>query len=278
MSLSEVGKLTIFYGNSTDDLFSRSPSTLDTFSNDRLGVIESGDLNDDGLGDLVVCNQARSDALHDTELFILLNTGDDRQFKMNSFTKHHGCHISVVIGNFDHDGKRNDISVYGNHGYLLIFQSIDFNRKHSILHNYLLHGDVLSQTIGKFNDDEFDDLALIIPQTDHLQIMLAYDNDRFTKELYFTASNSTSITRIHFNNDQIDDLAVLSCNRTLTVFLGTPSGFFNKNYLSFELNERNSTQCAHSLKVTDLNQDGIDDLVFIDAEIQYCGFIGHKLL
>jgi hypothetical protein len=59
----------------------------------------------------------------------------------------------------------------------------------------------------------------------------------------------------------------------VTLFLGTSIGFFNRNYLSFEPNERNSTQCAHSLKVADLNGDGKDDLVFIDTEIHSIGVL-----
>ena len=33
------------------------------------------------------------------------------------------------------------------------------------------------------------------------------------------------------------------------------------------MNTSRSGKCSHSLKVADLNQDGKDDLVFIDAEI-----------
>ena len=98
------------------------------------------------------------------------------------------------------------------------------------LHNsiYILHGQALSLTKGRFNDDELEDLALIFPETDTLQILLAYGDGKFTQEIYPTASHPTSVTRINFNNDQIDDLAVLSCNRTVTVFLGTPSGFLDQ--------------------------------------------------
>jgi hypothetical protein len=62
-------------------------------------------------------------------------------------------------------------------------------------------------------------------------------------------------------------LAILSCNGTVTVFLGRNFGMFDQNYLSFEMNTNNSGKCSHSLKLADLNQDGRDDLVFIDPEI-----------
>ena len=74
------------------------------------------------------------------------------------------------------------------------------------------------------------------------------------------------MTRINFNNDTIDDLAILSCNRTVTVFLETEFGILDRTYLIFETNTNSSGKCSHSLKVYDFNQDGRDDLVFIDAE------------
>jgi hypothetical protein len=275
VSLSETNKIAIFYGNATNDLFIRSPKMLiyTLPSNTILGPIETGDLNDDGLIDLVVCNQARRGTYRRAPLGIFLNTGDDRQFEMNPISDASDCYILIAIGDFDNDGEQDDISVYNDPDVLQILRSIDYNNDNLYISVYLLRGQALSLTKGRFNDDELDDLALIFPQTDTLQILLAYGDGTFTQEIYLTASHPTSVTRINFNNDQIDDLAVLSCNRTVTVFLGRSSGFFDRNYLTFEPNERNSNQCAYSLKVADLNQDGRDDLVFIDAETHSIGVL-----
>jgi hypothetical protein len=122
---------------------------------------------------------------------------------------------------------------------------------------------------GRFNYDELDDLALVSSQSGVLQVLLNYGelSGRFVQQIYLTYSYPTSITQINFNNDTIDDLAILSCNGTVTVFLGTKIGLFDRNYLIFETNTSTSNKCSHSLKVADLNQDGRDDLVFIDPEI-----------
>jgi hypothetical protein len=120
---------------------------------------------------------------------------------------------------------------------------------------------------GKFNDDEFDDMALVSSQSDTLQVLLSYNGRGFIQQIYLAYSYPMSIARIDFNNDTIDDLAILSCNGTVTVFLGTKFGMFDRNYLSFEMNTSRSGKCSQSLKVADLNQDGKDDLVFIDSEI-----------
>ena len=228
--------------------------------------------------DLTVCNQARrgtSTSLR-APLGVFLNTGDDRQFKKIDFMSGmFNCYTLIAIGDFDGDGKQSDLSVYQDAGILYFVKSVDYYTEYPISSINDLHGQASSLTKGKFNDDELDDFALIFPLTDTLQILLAYGDRTFTQEIYPTASHPMSVTRINFNNDQIDDLAVLSGNGTVTVFLGTPSGFFNRHYLSFKPHEQNSSQCANSLKVADLNRDGKDDLVFIDTETHSIGvFLG----
>ena len=72
---------------------------------------------------------------------------------------------------------------------------------------------------------------------------------------------------LNFNDDQMDDIAILHCNRVITIFLSTEYGIFDPNYLSFQIDINGSNQtCAQSLKVTDVNEDDEDDLVFIDTE------------
>jgi hypothetical protein len=276
VSLSERNRVAIFYGNATNDLFILSPKMLlnNVYSDTILGAIETSDLNDDGRIDLAVCNQATRGTAWRASLGVFLNTGDNRQFQINyKLSQWSECYMLIAIGDFDSDGKQNDISVFDNPDYLRFVQSIDYNIGYPDTSRNTLYGQPSSLTKGRFNDDELDDVALVFPQTDTLQILLAYGDGSFTQEIYPTASHPMSVTRINFNNDQIDDLAVLSCNRTVSVFLGTPSGFLNRNYLSFEPHERNSNRCADSLKVADLNRDGRDDLVFIDAETHSIGVL-----
>jgi hypothetical protein len=204
---------------------------------------------------------------------VFFNTGDDRQFEWNSdMSGFSSCHI-LAIENLDNDKNQFKMIFYIylivlNTPMLLIFASSDYHMMEFSMNTYNMHGLVSSMTRGRFNDDEFEDLALIFPEIDTLQILLSNEYREFAQEVYFTATHPTSIIRINFNNDQIDDLAVLTCNRTVIVFLGTPIGLFDRNYLSFETNNRKSDQCAHSLKVADLNRDGRDDLVFIDTGTQ----------
>jgi hypothetical protein len=257
-------------------MFIRYPNTLTAFSDHILGDIETTDFNYDGLIDLAICSSLVPGTQNDGPMSFFLNTGDDRQFEWNSdMARISKCHI-LDIENLDNDENqfRKIFYIYlivENTPQLLILASYDYPITKADIQSYNMHRLVPSMTRGRFNDDEFEDLAFIFPEIDTLQILLSNGYIGFDQELYFTATHPTSVIRINFNNDQIDDLAVLTCNRTVTIFLGTSSGFMDQNYLSFVPNERSSTQCTHSLKAADLNGDGRDDLVFIDAETHSIG-------
>ena len=91
---------------------------------------------------------------------------------------------------------------------------------------------------GKFNNDHFPDFALISSRSDTLQIILHHFRDHFLSEsviLICTANYPTSLTRISFNNDLIDDLALLHCDWVVTIFLGTEIGLSNENIYHFKV-------------------------------------------
>ena len=278
VSLYGTSEVAIFYGIATNDMFIRSPVTLTALSSVRLGDIKTFDFNYDGLIDLAICSSFMSGTQTDGLMSVFYNTGDDRQFEWNSYlSTSFRCHI-FDIAKLDNDEKQRKTIFYiyfifEDTSLLVIFATTDYSMIGSIIQPIDLDRFVSSMTKGRFNDDEFEDLALIFPETDTLQIVLSNEGKIFTQEIYFTAPHPTSVIRINFNNDLIDDLAVLTCNRTVTIFLGTSSGFMDQKYLSFVPNKRTSTQCAHSLKAADLNGDGRDDLVFIDAETHSIGVL-----
>ncbi|UJR06785.1 hypothetical protein I4U23_011072 [Adineta vaga] len=85
---------------------------------------------------------------------------------------------------------------------------------------------------------------------------------------HYLYGHPTMIIKGNFNNDSLDDIAVLTCNGTLTVYLALSNQVFDTNYLSFKMNTSNNySQCFHSLRIVDLNQDAKDDIVFIDTEM-----------
>ncbi|CAF1057029.1 unnamed protein product [Adineta steineri] len=268
VTLSATKKIVIFLGVPRKALFSSIPYAFSyNFYAPKPTEIETADLDGDGSFDLVVGSQFPWNS--DRSLGIYLNRGNGRQFD-------HICAyicaeltvntISVVIGDFDNDGKQNDLSLCSSNNQVVTFSSINFTNttyNPSVAYNTVF-ANPLSLIRGKFNDDNFDDLALVSPASDTLQILLAFKIGEFSQQIYLTNTHPTSVARINFNNDSVDDLVVLHCNRTVTVFVGTKIGLFSPTDVSFGIHEETNDQCAQSIKVDDFNRDGRDDLVFVD--------------
>ncbi|CAF1280574.1 unnamed protein product [Adineta steineri] len=275
VALSKQNEIAILFGNRSNGLFDIKPHTVATSGNDldTLTAIEAIDLNDDGFTDLVVGNQRHiPPGFNINSWFPLLNLGDGNRYRHYSTYSHFISNIeSIVIGDFNNDGKANDISLCSSNGVVSTFSAIQYvgtiMEKYQYVENRI-YGKPQSMIRGRFNDDEFDDLALISPQTDTLHVLLAYGDGTFTQQIYHSPHNPVSVAAINFNNDPIDDLAVLSCNQTIRMYLGTKNGIFHENDISFYVGENSTNECYRSLRSADLNKDGRDDLVFIDVDSQ----------
>ncbi|CAF3878280.1 unnamed protein product [Rotaria sordida] len=270
IALTGPFQLAFFYGVATNILFTRSPNTVSIgfIYNDLAGEIETSDLNDDGRTDLIVLNRRTSttDILAAIPLWIFFNLDRYPPFRWPTdiYVPEYN---SIVVGDFDNNGKQNDIAVCSNGPMMFTYLNLTYTNDAPFWSQiHFMNGETSSLIKGMFNDDEFEDLAVISPTTDTLKILLARGNGTFIQQNYATTTHPTSVTRINFNNDEIDDLAVLNCNGTVIVFLGKPAGIFDQKYLSFNTSRGNSNQCAISLKVADLNQDERDDLIFLNTE------------
>ncbi|CAF1196645.1 unnamed protein product [Adineta steineri] len=272
ITLWTVNQIAIFFGVPTNVSFSSVSYAFSySFSATKSTEIETADLDGDESFDLVVPNQ---DSLTSRfPLGIYLNRDNGRRFDSVCGTLcedwiANGFIISVVISDFDDDGKYNDLSLCGSNNQVVTISSInytDIEYDPRVAYNTVF-ANPLSLIRGKFNDDNFDDLALVSPESDTLQILLAVKIGKFSQQIYLTNTHATSVARINFNNDSIDDLVVLHCNGTVAVFLGTKLGLFDQTDILFETNEEGNGQCAQSIKVNDFNRDGRDDLVFVDPE------------
>ena len=278
ITLSATKEIVIFFGTPTDMIFLSPPYIFPDYFSDKIAtVIEANDLNGDGFIDLVFSYRLR-DLQSNGNVRLFLNTGDGRRFteKDNDFAFLWFEILSIVIADLDNDGRQNDIALLSAENQIYIcfsifFGDILFDPDCSATSRSAMYAHPSQMVKGRFNDDDLDDLALISSQSDTLQILLPYripnhmESIVFNQLIYLTDNYPTSLTRFHFNNDLIDDLAVLNCNGTVSVFLGTKSGLFDRKYLTFGTNADHNGTCCHSLNVADLNQDGKDDLVFIDA-------------
>jgi hypothetical protein len=275
VTLWTTHQIGIFFGIVSNGSFRTELYTFgeqDTYKLNKLNTIEASDLNGDGFTDLVISSQYVEWGLS-MRLYAVLNTGDGRRYNYSYLFEHRSLSFnSIVIGDFDNDGRQNEISVCNLNGIVTILFSINYaatTPPAAKSEDYNMHGKSQSLIRGRFNDDELDDLVVISPESDTLQVLLAYGDGNFTQQIYSTDRYPTSVARINFNNDSIDDLAILTCNQTVNIYLGRKLGIFDQNFISFHFDENNSNnECVHSLRVADFNQDGKDDLVFIDPAEQ----------
>lgn len=268
VTLSGTKRIVIFFGVATNNLFLSPPYQFPFYTYEQMPtVIEVGDLNNDGFIDLVIGRYSNISSEND-KLSIFLNHGDGYEFDNAYSDTFWGSNniLSIVTGDLHHTGE-NEIYLISDDSYVRAFYATEYydSLVYAPSSVYGMYGYPSMMIKGRFNDDEVDDLALLSSQSDTLNIIRSATYWLSYQQIYLTESYPTSIALINFNNDLLDDIAILSCNGTLTVFLAENIQLFDQNYLSFKLNLSNNGQCFHSLTVADLNQDGKDDLVFIDS-------------
>ena len=277
MTLSGTYQIALFFGVAADFLFIRSSDMLTPsyFYGNLLGEIDTADLNADGLLDLVVSNHMIPGSPGNPSILVFFNRGSERLFE-NSTGIFCSDFTSIVIGDFNRDGKEDDFGLCTTYGIVAIYTSVNYSSNdypYYYPYNYpasstynSIYGQPLSLIKGIFNDDEFEDLAVVSSEKNTLQILLAYGDGTFVQQTYPTANHPTAVVRINFNDDLIDDLAVLSCNQTVSVFLGASIGIFDRNYFSFDTTVGVADRCLLSFKVADLNKDDKDDLIILNGE------------
>ncbi|CAF1211985.1 unnamed protein product [Adineta steineri] len=264
----------IFYGTGSNNLFISSTDKFihNLYAYNSISAIAVFDINSDGFVDIVTSHQ--HDQNYQYQFTIHLKKDDRYLYKepLLSPNVYAGKVISLVVADLDNDARLNDMAWITIDGFVItrsVYVTVgSFTNKFSTEDQ--MYENPSAVVTGRFNDDEIVDLALISSQSDTLQVLLRYEDKSLSKwksikMIYLTDHHPTSIARINFNNDTIDDLAILHCNGTVIIFIGSTDGLFERKDLSIGTHTGCIDKCCQSLHVIDLNRDGRDDLVFTDT-------------
>ncbi|CAF1313076.1 unnamed protein product [Adineta ricciae] len=266
--LSATSEIVLFLGVSTNDLFVLPPYVLPIDMNDTIATsIEVSDLNNDGSFDLCITYHA-DNSTDKNSLSIYLNDGDGYQYyNICSDTDWYIDNVNLMLIADLHHSDDIQLYVSGGENFIFAFHIMNYNDEWtcSYAKSYIAYGNATAAIAGRFNNDTVDDLVILSPQSNILDAYTTVFPWLYVNQIYVTEDKPTSVARINFNNDTIDDVAVLHCNGTLSIFVAESTiSLFDQNYLTFVFNITENNECVHSVNVLDLNQDGKDDIIFID--------------
>ncbi|UJR34748.1 hypothetical protein I4U23_027526 [Adineta vaga] len=276
VTLNGTDEIIIFFGKTTDDLF-EIPRYNITYGYPHTNVssIEIFDWNHDGFNDLIISYYSNTKS--QKKFNLLLNIGDGYHFvEFGTVVTEHLYKTTEVVGftvlsiNQGYENEKIILWTPTHDFMTLLYLKIDNDWKAKYDGRAPDEMPQIPSKViqGKFSYDEQNDLAVISSNESLLSVIWMIE--KIGHSLHFTFLTRwypTSLVLLDFNDDEIDDIAVLHCDRSIIVFLSTEHGLHDRNYLSFQLNvDSKNTICAKSLKSVDLNQDDENDLIFLDAE------------
>ncbi|UJR11678.1 hypothetical protein I4U23_015859 [Adineta vaga] len=183
VTLATKNKIILLYGHNANNSIFSSPIEFSGYSfNNIPTAMTASDINHDGFIDLIVSRQTN---ISNTKgkLMIFLNRGDGYQFdNANTFSTIAMADIfSIIIADFDRDGKENEMSLSRHNGDIITYSitKIGNSLRAKQISKHFLYEYPSILVKGKFNDDDLDDLATISSQSNTLQVLLAYEKGTF---------------------------------------------------------------------------------------------------
>ena len=210
----------------------------------------TGDLNGDGIADLVVTT------LNSSTLTILLGNGDGTFRSVAGPNVGVGAY-SIGVGDFNGDGKL-DVAVGNNTDTTLMILLGNGDGTFTAMATHpIAGGQPQNIAVADLNGDGKPDLVTSNYSGPMYTVLLGNGDGTFTRAPGTAPSGygCFSVTIGDYDGDGVDDLAVTSNDSTVTIFLGNGDGTFTQSG-----NSINVGMWPASIVSADLNGDGTLDL------------------
>ncbi len=216
-------------------------------------VVAIGDVNNDGLKDVVVGTGFYFDDANDYKVFVFLQNSLgylSTPVKYSYGVSYPGL-TSIDIADLNNDGLNDVIVGYGtNAGIFYQNASGTLNTNVPIAVGYSVYG----LKAGDLNNDGLNDFVVSCVGGSALRVFTQQANGSFALATYPNPGDSnTEICIADMNDDGRNDMVCMTGGNTANIFFQQASGVFN-GFVP------NATSDAYGLAVGDLNNDGKPDM------------------
>ena len=217
----------------------------------------TGDFNQDNYLDLI------SVSFLDEYLIVLLGNGDGTFREITEFYPETFYNFYVVaVSDLDNDQRSDIIVLKTSYNYADLFSGNGDGtfRKHASLYTDF-RSNIGSVVIGDFNNDNYQDIAVINQNNRNVGVFLGHNNGTFEKQI--TSATDSGINPVcmavgDFNSDNLLDV-VVSYNAGFSV--GIMFGYGNGSYGNFMRLNIEGEQIVYAIVVNDLNNDNYVDII-----------------
>ncbi|UCD83376.1 MAG: VCBS repeat-containing protein, partial [Deltaproteobacteria bacterium] len=264
-----TNNVSILRGNGSNG---QGNGTFSLIGNSNVGFgprgISTGDFNSDGIQDLAVAN------FSDNNVSILRGNGSNGQGD-GTFSLIGNYNVGtgpwgISTGDFNSDGIK-DLAVtnYSSNNTSILLGNGSNGQgtgTFTLDNNYLVGTSPIAVSVGDFNSDGIQDLAVANYGSNNISILLGdgsnWQGDGTFGPLgnYTTGDRPISISKGDFNSDGINDLAVANYGaNNVGIFLGNGSDGQGDGTFTFD-NNYSAGSGPYGVLVGDFNSDGIQDL------------------
>ena len=229
-----------------------------------------GDVNGDGLNDVVVTTDGFSDPGDESRVFVYLQnlSGSlDAPIRYDTSLQPSSAHInSVAIADLNSD-NRNDIAITYTNGVGVLLQNDQGTLDPVIVYSSSLNfANPWFVRAADFNGDGLNDIAALV-SNELSEIYIQNDNSTLDPPVSYNVPDSlwAGLTYGDLNNDGLTDLAIMNSSangNNLEVLIQQPDNTFG-NAVIYDVGIGTGWVSPDAITIADINEDGLDDLIML---------------